>query len=130
MPISFHWDDDSQQVMVLNVEGTWTLDEYYTKHTQVIAAIEQVTHRVVLVIDMTRNTAVPTGFMSTGRYNATHHAANVDAIIMVGISRFIELLIQMMQRVFTGMNNHFHIAHTLDEARAIAEQINAQSPTA
>lgn len=122
MSISFTWDNNDQTIMYLDVDGNWSLEDYYEGYLAVLDEIKQVGKPTVLLIDMSRSATPPARMMSTASFSKSHRADNIIYVIMVGAPSFIKALAEIMSRVVRSKQGSMQFAHTHEEARDIAYQ--------
>lgn len=121
MPVRTYWHDENKNIFITEVEGTWSLDDFYKYFEEAEAIIRQIDHPVVLISDLSKSGRAPKQFLSAGRYLSKKRLPNVRMTIMVGISSFGRTLITIMSRTYPTARKS-HIARSMDEAIEMAKQ--------
>lgn len=120
MAIAIRWADITQTVLVIIVEGVWTLEDYYRGFQKATELINQAGHDVTLILDMTRSHTAPARFLSTGRFWQEHRSEHLTLI--VGASPLIYALAGLMKKLYPEQCERMRFVATLDEAYQIAQQ--------
>lgn len=127
MPAMSRWYNDEKTIYLSEVEGEWTLDEFYTSYMATIENIRKVNHPVVAISDMTKSAAPPTRFLSTGRFMANHRVAHVRSTIIVGMTPLGQMLLNVLMRTFASQRD-VRVVKTQPEAIELAYKILSESP--
>lgn len=119
MPVRAEWFDDEQTIYITYVEGNWTLDDFYKYYAETEELIRSIPHPVVLISDLSQSGAAPKQFLSAGRFMSKRRLSNVRMTITVGVSRFGQALIKIMQRTYPS-DRKTAVAGSMDEALKMA----------
>ncbi|MFN8371807.1 MAG: hypothetical protein U0694_02875 [Anaerolineae bacterium] len=129
MAANVKWESEEQKVIVFTFENYWTLDEYYDVLKQSNVMMDQVQHKVNMIIDVRASKSVPSGFMSALRTVSKHPHANSGKVAMIGMSPFIRAFILAVRQVlrkkpedsWMTIVNNYQEAHDLFRAE---EKVN------
>jgi hypothetical protein len=129
MALRTYWYDVEQTIYITEVDGEWTMDDFYKYFEDTEALIKSMPHDVVLITDMSRSGKAPARLLSAGRFMSKRRLPNVRLTITVGVSHFGQMLVQIMAKAYPSirrgvlaqdMNHALELAH---EALAQAEEV-------
>jgi hypothetical protein len=126
MPVRTRWHDEKQNIFITEVEGEWTLDEFYSFFMKTEELIKTIPHPVVIVSDLSKSGRAPKQFLSAGRFMSKRRIPNVRMTITVGVSRFGQALIGIMAKAYPSARKTV-LASTLDEAIRMAQEALKQA---
>lgn len=126
MPVRTRWHDEAKTIFITEVEGTWSLDDFYRYFAEAEAIIKAIPHPVVLISDMSKSGRAPKQFLSAGRYMSKRRLPNVQMSVLVGISSFGRTLITIMSRTYPGSRKSV-LARSMDEAIELAQKALSQA---
>ena len=119
MPFEIRWNNDEQDILLMNVIGDWKLDEYYEKYLEGKVMMESVQHPVFLILDMSKTSSIPSRMMSTASFSRKNRAHNLQFTVFVGASLFIRKLAEIMTSIVSKGHKRLYFAENHQEARAI-----------
>ena len=126
MPVSTHWYDDTQRIMVQHFEGDWRWEEVTGAGEQAHAMAASVTHDIVMICDMSQSSSLPKGnVLSPARSNMMQVPANITHVVFVIQSRLIEVFAGLLFDMLPGWRKRAQIVKTLDEAYQVAQTMVA-----
>ena len=124
MPITVSWHDDEENILIWQVEGNWTIEEFYSAVTDTRALSEQSPGGNHVIVNASAMASRPRGNLLPHFRNAL---ANVKLEMVVyvkarGGSKFIEILVNMVFRTTTKLGvKRFRYAKTVEEAVAMLD---------
>jgi hypothetical protein len=121
MAIQLDWDDDSNRIICILVEGRWTWDDLEAALRRTIAMMDSVSHKVHFIIDVSRSQMLPGGATQAAQSVATPQTHRNEGIkVIVGANTLIRLAYEAYRRInrSLGKNQEFLFAKTQEEARA------------
>lgn len=127
MTIHSDWYDAEQTIYVTRVEGTWTMDDFYRFFEETEALIKTISHDVVLITDMSRSGPAPRQLLSAGRFMSKRRLPNVRRRVSVGVSRFGQMLVQVMAKAYPAIRQRGVLAQDMDEAMTLAREALEQA---
>ncbi|MEZ4668735.1 MAG: hypothetical protein R3E39_12555 [Anaerolineae bacterium] len=119
MSITVDWDNPEKTVIRFKYDGSWTLTDYFAANEQSVGMMDNVDHKVHIIIDVTESKILPNGVISQGRSAANrgkHH--NQGTVMIVGANGLIRGMFDIFKKLY-GRNfdvNGYAFASTLDEA--------------
>lgn len=122
MAIHLDWDDESNQIIQIRIEGRWTWDELENTLRQTIAMMDSVSHKVDFIIDVSRSHMLPGGATQAAQNVATPETHRNEGVkVIIGANTLIRLAYEAYRRInrSLGKNQEFLFAKTQDDARAI-----------
>lgn len=120
MAIDAKWDNPEHTVFLITVEGKWSLDDYYIQFQRATDMLNSINRKVMLILDLSRSSAPPSRFVSTGRFAQQHQSPNIMLTIITGAPAFAQALATVMLKLFPNLGDVVTFADTLDEARQVA----------
>mgnify|MGYP006274036221 CR=1 FL=1 len=127
MPMSLHWDNDDKTIIRIETEGRYTWDEYNLVMDEFFNRVD--THDSVFGVIAVRsaNAQVPPGNASPHYTRTTRRFEERPQLYLVNVKQetYVKTLTQMYARNFK-MTDKVFTAATVEEARAILEQVRAR----
>jgi hypothetical protein len=131
MGFNLYWDDDAQQVMLIEVGAHWTWDEMHSALGTVKSIQDKRDGRLqAAIVDARRGIHLPDPPLSPTTLN---HARRVAAlaprgtgpIVVVGANPLLRGLFDQLRKLDARATANIHFADTLDAARVIlAERLH------
>jgi hypothetical protein len=121
MAIQLDWDDSSQQIIRVQVEGRWAWDELEAALRRTITMMDSVLHKVDFIIDVSKSHMLPGGATQAAQNVATPQTHRNEGIkVIVGANTLIRLAYEAYRRInrSLGKNQEFLFARSQEEARA------------
>ncbi|MEO1443180.1 MAG: hypothetical protein AAFV33_22450, partial [Chloroflexota bacterium] len=122
MPMAVRWHSHHPQIMVWEVDESFTLEEFYQCMMDVRDLLEErQPDRYHIITDVRKTREYPRGLLQGFR---SGHARASDAYcgtVMVGAPIFVRSFVGLLQRLSIG-KNQYAFADDFDEAVAIATQ--------
>jgi hypothetical protein len=115
------WDDEQHTIVRCEGEGKWTWEEYHDTLGQIVEAVQQVDHRVDLIITRQEGTASsPPGSPMPHFQRAMRvMPQNVRLMILINTNSFGRALVTMFSRIFASRQQpQLVVVGSLEEARA------------
>ena len=125
MPLRTYWYDAEQTIYIIEVEGIWTMDDFYRFFEDTEKLINSIPHDVVLISDMSRSGPAPRQLLSAGRFISKRHMPNVRVTIYVGVSKFGQMLVHIIQKAYPSLRRGM-LAQDMDDAVRIAREALGQ----
>lgn len=122
MPIKNSWFNEEKTIFYIRYDGKWTLDEYYQNFQEAAQLIKEAEHSVISIIDFTTSGPFPPGFMTVGNHSQRNKAPNNIQIIIVGFSQYLQVFMNIFNRVFPKLMRGVVAVRTLEEALQTAEK--------
>jgi hypothetical protein len=123
MTIQVEWANPEKTIILQTLAPTWTWDEFFEASRKEMAMMDEVDHVVDIIADG-RHTTLPSGALAQMQKivasSATQNHRNGGMYIVVGVSRFIQVFVQVYRDVFPGHGSKIVLARTLDEAFQIS----------
>lgn len=116
MPIDVRWRDDKRRVILVQMSGTWTLNEFYEIDTRSIALEDTVNHKVCFLVDMRGTNFVPKGMSldRTRKVLQSHHP-NTDITVIVGVSTLPRIMLDTFLKA-GRVSTQYMLCATIEEA--------------
>ena len=125
--IDVYWVDEGKTIVRYDFEGKWTWDDLYPAYNQAIEMETSVSHRVDVVLDMTKSRTLPANVLMHMKNISDKQPDNIGLSIFVSDSRFINSLYKVGTRFYSKIEYYFRIAPTMEEAMAMIEVDSKQS---
>jgi len=125
MPLRTYWYDAEQTIYIIEVEGIWTMDDFYRFFEDTEKLINSIPHDVVLISDLSKSGKAPRQLLSAGRYLSKRRIPNVRLTISVGVSKFGQMLVHIMQKAYPSIRRGV-LAQDMDDAIRMAREALAE----
>lgn len=129
MAIVIRWLDDTQTVIHQHFSGSFTLDEYRAVEADTFGLIEQVSHPVDVVCDLSAARHLPSNLASLTHRPARQPPPNMGSTIIVDAPLYIRKLAEFagklkIEREGAGTHRSIFVA-TMAEAHTQLERLRA-----
>ena len=134
MPINIRWYNDEKTILLEELSGTYTLDDYIALIDEAREHVMSCDHTVDIIGDFTgtNHRKLPHYLMSAARYADKQVPPNQGIAVFVNPGMFIETILRMARQLQIQAADEVVVAKTVDEAVEIIEQEQAKrelSPT-
>jgi len=117
MGIRTSWDNENKTILRIEYEGSWTWEDFHKAHDEGNELIKSVSHRVAVIIDVSKSRLIPSGALSRGKHVTENKPANQGMTAVVGANGFIQGLYDLFRKVYRKDFNLIYVS-SLEEARA------------
>ena len=121
------WDNEAKTILYTHIEGRWTLDEHYRSIETSRAMLAEVDHPVVFILDFSESGPPPAKLLTAGRNMSRGQSPNLEQIVFVNANRLMEMLIDVIRKIYPSGVRKMAFADTVDDARLIARETLAQA---
>jgi hypothetical protein len=121
MPITTEWYNPEKTILLATFDGNWSLDDYHAFLEESSELILSVEHKVVSIIDLSTSGPPPARILSTGHRMERLDTSKNRQTIILGMSRQLEMVIAMFQRIFPKLIRDVVVVGTWEEAISLAE---------
>lgn len=125
MGISVHWDSQEQQVIRLDCETWWDLDDFYAAKEQARAMMQGIRHHVHLIFNLNDSRNIPTEYFIFNNLTGSDDApANLGKTIIVASARLLQNLYGMFGKMYQQMlsTGDLLFVPSVDEARLMLQR--------
>ena len=123
MTIKTSWENDEKQVIVSVYTGLWGLDEFYQAVETCNRLMDSVDYPVNLILDMSKSTTLPNGFMGAIRSLSQKPHANMGIMAIVGANKLVKIFTDLIAKVYRGRAaRKSYMVQTYEEAHEIFKQ--------
>jgi hypothetical protein len=130
MGIHFSWYDDTTGIMLCEMEGGWTEDEFWKAQDEMFEMVNQssVPHADLIVVTNVDMKQSPLNFFST--INAADKRATKmlgdrrGVAVLIGLNRSVQIFLNMFTRVYNP--KQIFTANSIEEARDIIVRYRAK----
>src|SRR5689334_21301759 len=102
MPIETQWENDEKQVIVSVYTGLWGLDEFYQAVETCNRLMDSVDYPVNLILDMSKSTTLPNGFMGAIRSMSQKPHPQMGVMAIVGASKLVQIFTDLVAKIYRG----------------------------
>lgn len=117
MGISVNWLDENRSIVLWEVEGKWTWDDYRQAQSHADALVRDIAYKVDVILDFTENRSLPFNILSQMRFERPQQPEKRGRVVIVGASPFVIKMMDLLYTVNPNLGDRFFTAATLDEAR-------------
>lgn len=128
MRISVEWVDDRQSILRWVFPRRWSWEDYSTVKQESATILAEIDHSVDVIGDLTNSDGLPANALTAYRGFVNATPANVDLIVLVGASRFVQAMVNVFLRVVPGKTpgTHFVFADSVDAACTLIAEHQAK----
>ena len=123
MPIVVQYDNDHKTVIHYEFVGNWTWGDYGQAITEAHRLTEKFPHVVDLILDFSQSDSFPGYAMTNVATSLGALSRKFRVTLIVSNSPYIETLIKVYRRIFSGQDRGIVLVKTLTEARQILTDI-------
>ena len=128
MPITPRWYNDDKRVILIDVVGKWTWEDYQELGNQIRPMLLSVDHTVDLIADMRQSGPIPRGLASVHiRRGQAVRPDNYGITINVGADSFAKALTSAIHKAYGGESNQIWV-ETLDDALDYIQSYRQDTP--
>ncbi len=127
MPVRVSWFDEPQQIILYELEGVWTWDDFYPVYEKAIQMETAKTGRVDVILDMRQNKTVPANALMHIKGIADRQPPNMGISVMVTSNRVIESLYNIGIRLYPSLDTYFDVTPSLEGALQIIDAARSES---
>jgi hypothetical protein len=122
MPAQFIWDDDNHTIVRIAVSSRWTWAEFNTTFDAFLQAANGTSNRMDVIWDRRESTRLPVNSLGETVRVFRNLPPNVQLVVMVGRQVWLQILVDMVSRVYPHVNTHMAHVATLEAARELIRQ--------
>jgi hypothetical protein len=122
MPIHVQFDNEQRTIMRYQFVGRWTWVEYHEAIKNAYELVKAIPYTVNMILDFSQGSVLPHNALSIFGTSMKTPPRDFDFAVVVSESTFIQMLVTVFQRVYRGTGGKLIYAHTLKEAREVAEK--------
>lgn len=116
MQTRVYWDNSDKTIIVREMSGDWTWEDYGKAIGQVHTLLGEVSHTVDIIVDCRESNGLPTGALRNLSSANKSYPQNIGQQVIVASSYFIELFAKMLQQYMPDKKHLFAYVHTMDDA--------------
>jgi hypothetical protein len=116
MPVSISWFDDEKKILLYEMEGVWTWEEFYPVYEEALQMEIAQPHRVDVIIDLRKNRTLPTSVLLHIKGIADRQPDNLGVSVLVTQNRAIIALYKIGVQLYESLAKYFDVAPSVDEA--------------
>lgn len=122
MAINVSWQTDERQIIYWQIEGIWTLEEFYAAVATTIELSAQISYKAHAIVDASLTTGRPhNNLLPSFRHALTK--CDLDTVVYMrkqGGAKFIEILVNIIFRTVPSISvKHFYFAKSIEESQKL-----------
>ncbi len=123
MAISIKWHNPEKTILMITFEGTWELADYSRMLDESRAMTNTIKHDFVTVVDMRASATPPSRLTSMSEKAADVEGTHLPLQnILIGMGRFMELMFNMLNRIYPKSVKNTTAVATYEEALRLAQK--------
>jgi hypothetical protein len=122
MSIKLSWLDDQQAALLYVFPEQWSWEDFYNVKVEADKWLDQCSHDVVLLFDMSKSRSIPPGALARSRYLVSKAHPRGKPIVLIGENHLIASLLNMAARFHPNIRRLICTAPTLEEAQKVIAQ--------
>lgn len=119
MSIPVSWFNDEKTIIQYKFDGRWGWDDLYKAIDEAVVLLDSVSHRVDIMLDLTKSESVPSlnanGLKYVANAPTTTHP-NMGIFVMVGMKPFIRISFDIFSRMYPRATRQYRLANTVEDA--------------
>jgi len=127
MSVAVRWDSPEKTIVIYDIEGRWTWEEFYPAYNEAIAMELSVTHRVDVIVDLHNAHLLPDNVLTHIKSISDKQPPNIGITVIVTKNRFIHTMYQIGIKFYSKINYYFRVAATVDEAYSMIQSAQQEA---
>jgi hypothetical protein len=127
MSVAVRWSNLEKTIVVYDIEGRWTWDEFYPAYNEAIAMELSVTHRVDVIVDLHHANLLPDNVLTHIKNISDKQPPNIGITVIVTKNRFVLTMYQIGTKFYGKIGHYFRVAATTDEAYAMIQSTRQEA---
>jgi hypothetical protein len=117
--ITVEWDNPQKTVVRYIFSRGWTWADYHNSIQRAVELVADIPYTVNMIIDLSNSSLLPSNILNTVGNSMRHSPKPYDLAVIVTTNRFVESIIDILQRVYPAQGAKHPCVKTLEEARAM-----------
>lgn len=127
MPVRVYWDNPEKTIIVREMSGEWTWEDYGRAIGQVNEYLNQVHYTVDIIVDCRESNSLPSGALGNLSSSNKTYPQNIGQQVIVATSYFIQLFAQMLQQYMPDKKHLFAFVNNMEDAYKLIEENKSPS---
>lgn len=119
MPISIRWENDQKTIILHELSGDVTAEDFLQLTEVSREMLDSVPHMVHFIYDRTAATSVPAQMSKIFQYAGKHVTPNMGMMVIVGGQLITRINLQLLKVVAPALAKEVHFADSRADARQI-----------
>jgi hypothetical protein len=124
MPARVYWDNEEKSIIVREMSGDWTWEEYFVAIKQVREFLDEVDHHVDIIVDCRETYKFPTAALPNIANANRSYSANMGVQVIVGSNLIVKMFAEMLQKVMPQAISHFLFVNAIEDAYKVIKKHN------
>lgn len=118
MSVTLLWGNEQQTIIQYEFDEYWKIDELRRAIELSVPAIDEATHTIDIVFDMSECTSPPANLTQLRNHLLQLDAEKIGVVVVVTRNHYIQNIMQLLNKL---LRNHFklHFTDTLDNSYRI-----------
>jgi hypothetical protein len=123
MSITVSWYNEDKTIILRQMQGDWTWEEFHNSQSQVNAMLKEVKHTVDQIIDTSKSSSIPPSALTHFRAANNNVPPNAGTRVVIGTNAFYEMMFKILRNIFPRVTDNVILVPNMDAALAqIAEK--------
>jgi hypothetical protein len=122
MPIQVIWGNEEKTVILREMSGKWTWDEFFESQRTVNDMLEGIPQTIDQIFDVSRASALPQGALTQLRSATNQRAYNSGLRVVVGPNRFYEMMFAMLAKIMPHLKDSVVMVETMEDAYQVIQE--------
>ncbi|MBZ0282833.1 MAG: hypothetical protein K8L97_18990 [Anaerolineae bacterium] len=124
MPILIQWDNEDETTIHCVFTDPWTWEEFEAMVEQTDVMIESASSAVIdMIFDLTDGQRLPGNALGQFRKLSRKETPKLGVIILVRVSTFMQLIGDILDKLYPNWTKRIRLVRTIDEAHALLPRI-------
>lgn len=122
MPITVSWHDEEKSVILRQMQGNWTWDDFHISQSNINAMLKEVPHTVDQIIDTRESRSIPSNAITHFRSANKNVPANSGLRAVIGTNAFYRMMFKVLGSAFPKVVENVVFVADMNEALAALEE--------
>jgi hypothetical protein len=127
MAIDVQWMTPEKEVLLVIYGERWSLEDYYLAIDRSTQMMDEVNHLVHIIQDASGMKEYPTKLLSAGSYTEKKAHPRRGIMIMVGLNRFIQSLLNIGKVIAPKATQDMYFVETMEQAKKKLSELRETS---
>ena len=126
MPIHVSWGNEEKTFTIFRFENKWTWEEFYHSIDAAHELVRNSAYIVNTLVDVAQCHLFPQNLLSNVRSVLQQPIRDTDLIVVVTTSRFIEMLLHTLEKLYDRRKLRFEVVSTLQAGMQLMAEYDRQ----
>ena len=126
MGINVSWYNEEKTIILREMIGNWTWEEFHTSQEQINGMLREVGYIVDQIIDTRNSGAIPSSALTQFRNANKDVPDNAGTRVVIGTNAFYQMMFKILSNIFPNVTDRVILAKDMDSALALIREKQAE----